>query len=595
MAPRPVRLSLFVLYLCSHCAFAQKPGGGGHITPPRSSGTVNRSNGSNYGGNPSFPAPIHRADDEASVEFRTETILVQVPTVVTDKSGSHIRGLSSSDFRLLENGKEQKIVAFEEIESGHSLLPAASPHAAEISNLAASGVSPRNITIIALDSVNTPFLDQAFGRKQLIKYLAANVNSEQIVGLVAMTSKGLRVLHGLTSDPKVLIKVLQKFNGEISSMEGTDVDAKAVAAGVDVFAPRDGLSNGDTEAAVEDFILHGDAAIARVQQDRAVELTMRAFLDIAWSVSGIPGRKSLIWATGGFPFYLDSPNALPSSQLAPLYEQAVQALNDAAVSVYPVDVRGLVNYSPSADVTYSPHGSAALGPAYARSVSARSWLMSSTLDTLRDFAEMTGGRAFYNSNDITGGFRRAVDDSSSYYLLSYYLDTKNTKAGWRRLKVKVNRDGAEARARGGFFVTRSTVNPEAARETAMEMAIASPFDSTGIGVTVNWRAISSDGDKKKVGFALHVLPASITLEHTSDTHYDLDFFFMAIKNGTAADSYGQTVHGTPSADTLAKLKADGLAYNNSLELPPGNYTVRFVVRDNLSGKVGSVSAPLTVN
>jgi hypothetical protein len=322
---------------------------------------------------------------------------------------------------------------------------------------------------------------------------------------------------------------------------------------------------------------------------------MRAFLDIAWSVSGIPGRKSLIWATGGFPFVLDSPDALPSSRLAPLYEQAVQALNDAAVSVYPVDVRGLLNYSPSADVTYAVRGSTASGPVYARSVAARGWLATSTLDTLRDFAEMTGGRALYNSNDISGGFRRAVEDSSSYYLLSYYLDTKNTKAGWRRLKVKVNRNGTEARARGGFFVTAATINPEAGRESAMQMAIASPFDSTGLAVSVGWRAVSPEGDKKKVGFTIHLQPDSVTLEHTNDTHYDLDFFFVAIKDGAAADSYGQTIHGTPSADTTAKLKAEGLAYSNSLELPSGEYTVRFVVRDNLSGKVGSVSAPLIVN
>ena len=594
MSSRLVLLFLLILYSCAPFAFAQKPGGGGHSVGPRGSG-AHPIGGSTYGSNPPFSVPLHRADEEPRVEFRTETVLVQVPTVVTDKSGTHIRGLNRDDFRLLENGKEQKIIGFEEVEGGRSGFPAPSLHATEISNLAANGVSPRNVTIIALDSVNTPFLDQAYGRKQLIKFLAANVNSEQIVGLVAMTSRGLKILHGLTSDTKVLIQVLQKFNGEISSMEGTDVDAKAEAAGVDVFAPRDVLSNQNTEAAVEDFILNGDAAIARVQQDRAVELTMRAFLDIAWSVAGIPGRKSLIWATGGFPFYLDSPDALPSSRLAPLYEQAVQSLNDAAVSVYPVDVRGLINFSPSSDVTYSPRGSAALGPAYARSVSARSWLASSTLDTLRDFADMTGGRAFYNSNDISGGFRRAVDDSSDYYLLSYYLDTKNTKAGWRRLKVKVNRDGAEARSRGGFFVTKSTVNPEAGRETAMEMAMASPFDSTGLGVTLDWRDISADGNKKKVGFALHLPASSVTLEHTNDTHYDLDFLFTAFKNGTPADSYGQTIHGTPSPDTLAKLKADGLAYNNSLELSPGEYTVRFVVRDNLSGKVGSVSAPLSVN
>jgi len=600
MAPRSLLVFLVITLSFSGSALGQKPGGGG-ARPSRGSNSgplPNRSSPpSSYGTYTPSPIKIHHADEEARVEFKSETVLVQVPTVVTDKSGAHVRGLSRTDFQILENGQEQKIAAFEEVESGHFALAAPAPHATEFSNLAANGEAPRIITIIALDTVNTPFLDQAYGRKQLIKYLAANVNSDQVLGLVAITSKGLKVLHGLTSDPAVLIQSLKKLNGEIPAMQGTDIDAQAVAASVDVFAPRDIAPslNGDTEAAVADFILNGDASIARIQQDRAVEVTIRAFLNIAWSVSGIPGRKSLIWATGGFPFYLDSPAAVPAGYLAPLYEQAVQALNDASVSVYPVDVRGLMNYSPTSDVTYAPRGTSATGPSYARSVAARGWLLNSTFDTLRDFAEMTGGRAFYNSNDLTGGFRRAADDSSSYYVLSYYLDTKNTKAGWRHLKVKVHKSDTEVRARNGFFVTNATSNPDAGRKTAVQLAIASPFDSTGIGLSVRWRAFSPDGDKKKVGFSLHLPPDGVTIEQTNDTHYDLDFFFMAFKNGSAADSYGQTIHGTPSAETLAKLRTDGLAYNNSLDLPSGEYTVRFVVRDNLSGKIGSVSAPLTVN
>jgi VWFA-related protein len=609
MTYRSLRVFFLLFLFYSSSVLAMKGGGkgsaaaGGGTKPAPTANSVgstaNRSGApSSYGGLTPVGSNVHHADEEGRVQFKAETVLVQIPAVVTDKSGAHVHGLSRDDFQILENGKEQKIASFEEVEAAHTALATAGPHASEFSNLAANGEAPRSITVIALDTVNTPFLDQAYGRKQLIRYLAANVNSDQVLGLVAITSTGLKVLHGLTSDPAVLIQTLKKVSGEIPAMQGTDIDAQALSATADVNAPTDlgrPSLNGDTEAAVDDFILNGDASIARIQQDRAVEVTMRAFLNIAWSLSGIPGRKSLIWATGGFPFYLDSPAAVPAGYLAPLYEQAMQALNDSAVSIYPVDVRGLVNYSPATDVTYAPRGSAATGPSFARSVAARGWLQNSTFDTLRDFAEMTGGRAFYNSNDISGGFRRAADDSSSYYVLGYYLDTKNTKAGWRQVKVKVRKHDTEVRARNGYFVTNATVNPDAARKTDVQQAIASPFDSTGIGMSVRWRAVSPDGDKKKIGFALHLPPEGVTIQQTDKSHYDLDVFFMAMKNGAAADSYGQTIQGTPTAETLAKMKADGLAYNNSLELGPGEYTVRFVVRDNLSGRVGSVSAPLTVN
>ena len=596
-------LWLLAFLLCG-LSFAQRGGGGGkgpsgglkgNIGPNRSAGPLAKPNLINPGSTPNY----HHADEEAKVEFKSNTILVQVPVVVTDKSGKHILDMSLDDFQLYEDGKAKKITSFEEVEPAQTPLTTPPSANGEFSNLAAASEAPRTVTIIALDTVNTPFLDQAYGRKQIIRYLAENVTSDQVIALVAITSKGLKPIHALTSDPKILVDALKKVNGEIPSLQGTDVDTQAVAAGVDGFAPRAieavGLGT-DPNLALEDFVLRGDATLVRMQQDRAIEITMRSFLTLAWSLSGIPGRKSLVWATSGFPFYIDQPSAVPVGYLAALYEETMQALNDAEISIYPVDVRGLVNYSPSADVTYAPRNSSNLsGSAYAASLASRSWLHNSTLDTLRDFAEMTGGRAFYNSNDITGGVRRAANDSSSYYLLGYYLDTTNTKPGWRKLKVSTHRKNIEIRARNGFFVTNATANPAVSRRADMQFAVTSPFESTGIGITVKWLSDTTDGDKKKVGFVMTLPGDSFAQVQEDKPGFDLDVLSVAIKDGVAANSLSQTVRGTPTAETLAKLKAGGLAYKNAIELPPGKYTVRFVVRDNLNGKIGSVSAPLTVN
>jgi hypothetical protein len=209
---------------------------------------------------------------------------------------------------------------------------------------------------------------------------------------------------------------------------------------------------------------------------------------------------------------------------------------------------------------------------------------------------MTGGRAFYNTNDLTTSFKRAADDATNYYMLTYYLDTTNTKPGWRTLKVKVHRPGTEVRARTGFFVTNATMNPSTAHQSDMAFALTSPFDSTAIPITVRWKATSPDGDKKKVQFGLHVAPEGVTIEGERN-QMDLEFAIIALssKSGTTADTISQTLQGAAKVETLSKLRAEGLAYSNTLELAPGQYTVRFVVRDNPSGKIGSVSAPLTVN
>jgi hypothetical protein len=352
------------------------------------------------------------------------------------------------------------------------------------------------------------------------------------------------------------------------------------------------LGDGDIEGQIRNFVLFGDAATAGFQQDRAVETTMRAFLNIAWSMSGIPGRKALIWATGGFPFYMDSASSLPGGSLSLLYERTMKALNEAGISVYPVDVRGLVNYLPVADPKFSGSNS---GPAMTQAILGRSWLHASTLGTLKDFAAMTGGSAYYNNDDLASGFKRAAGDSSSYYLLGYYIDTHNNKPGWRQLKVKTNRSDVEVRARNGFFVTNATMNPDAARKFDEESAVNSPFDSTGIPVTLRWIGTTTAGEKKKIQFALNLPATGVVINEADKNHFDLDFVAQANKDGVPVGSVAQIAKGDLTAEALLTTKAQGVVYRSALDLPPGKYNVRVVVRDNLSGKVGSVSAPLIVN
>src|ERR1700678_4379462 len=260
-----------------------------------------------------------------------------------------------------------------------------------------------------------------------------------------ITSRGLKIVQGLTGDPAQLLQILKKASGETPAMQGVNIDAQASAAAEGVTdAPL--ITASDPGSAMHAFIEDGDTVYAQFQQQNAIETTMNAFLEIAWSLSGVPGRKSLIWATGGSPFEISSPAQLPGpGYLAPLYERTMQALAAAQISVYPVDVRGLVENTSAAVASGS-------GPKLANQIGNLAHFQQSTIDTLNEFADMTGGKAFYNTNDLASSFKRAADDASSYYLANYYLDTNNNHAGWRNLKVKVARKDAEVRARKGFFV-----------------------------------------------------------------------------------------------------------------------------------------------
>ena len=308
----------------------------------------------------------------------------------------------------------------------------------------------------------------------------------------------------------------------------------------------------------------------------------------------------MIWATGGMPFYLDSPSTIPGNNLSSLYVRTLTVLNESNISVYPVDVRGLLNYSLEAEPVrrgLPSNGQSRANEAMSQATN-RSWLNTSTTDSLRDFAAMTGGKAFYNNNDTAGLFKQAADDSTSYYLIGYHLDTKNTKPGWRPLKVKLRdkekEKGADVRARTGFMVTNATVNPDLTRKSDLDFAIVSPFDSTGLPITVRWLGTSTNGEKKKVQFNLQVPPNALALG-TNLLSFDYMAMAYGAKDKTQGGSMSKTVSGNIPADRLSIFQSQGVGFKNEIELSPGDYLVRFVVRDEVSGRVGSVSAPITVN
>ncbi len=553
---------------------------GGSASAPGSGAT-----GLPLGASADIPQTSRRANEGEGLKFEAQATLVEVPVVVTDKSGVHIHQLTQADFKILEDGKQQRIASFEEITPTTEPLMVPADASGTFSNLHLQGQRPHAVTVIALDTLNTPFLNQADGRRQLIKYLADHLDSTQALGLVAIGSKGLKILSPLTTDPAAVTAALKKISGEVSTMEGFPVEAQAaVATGVEPSGLLGGISRTATPEAVFGRFLKVDAVEASYQQGRTIETTLQAFLSLAWSLSGVPGRKSVVWVTGGFPFYLDSFMSEPGdSALRVLYERAMKALNDAQISIYPIDVRGLLSDPSYFANTRSGSSSDAAG-----------FLQDSTVDSLKNFARMTGGHAYYGNNDLASAIKHAVEDSSSYYLLGYYLDTHKNKPGWRKLQVEVSRKDAEVGARAGFLVTNASVNPEVTHKADVEFALNSPFESTGIAVTEQWQGALPDGGKKKIGFALHV-PATDLINEADNNRFDVEFVARAAKKGTIADTVGQTVKGTLPPNALAKIKADGIFYRSSFDLSPGEYQVRFVVRDNLSGRIGSVIVPLTVN
>jgi hypothetical protein len=327
----------------------------------------------------------------------------------------------------------------------------------------------------------------------------------------------------------------------------------------------------------------------------AVITTLKVMQQIAESCAGLPGRKAMIWASAGFPFSINETSmaltesgarlSLPTD-LVSLYEKTWKLMNQAQIALYPVDVRGLVN---------TGFLGAEFGSVENSHYSHADWLHSDTLATFQTFAEATGGRAFYNTNDLKAAFQTASEDNASYYMLGYYLDRKDKKEGWHKLGVKLRQKGAKIRARNGFFLTEG--GPEQNDKTMMEIALTSPLAYTAIPITGQWREVlpASEPGKKKVGFLL-TMPANFAeIEEGDNNHALLEFAAVArTASGQAAGDMSKTVDFHFKPDALKQVREHGLDYHGSLDVAPGEYSVHFVVEDRMSGRIGSVVATLTV-
>jgi len=322
--------------------------------------------------------------------------------------------------------------------------------------------------------------------------------------------------------------------------------------------------------------------------------------EFARAYSGVPGRKALIWITAGFPFTVNAAGRLVGTlprgvrdsltELMPIYERAWQVLNDANMSVYTVDARGLVaNTGMWQASTYT---------GWDRRSAHQRWMeedlvFSDTVATLRSFAEMTGGKAYVNTNDLASSFRDAADDSSHYYLLGYYLDGRDVKPGWRNLNVRVRQDGFHTRARKGFFV-------DAKRDDErhdLDLALTSPLQLTEIPLTVRWTEQKPVPNSKEVqvGFSVSLKPEGVTIDEANRNHMGFEAVAVAVTpEGKRAADVTHKAESRLTAQQVEAVKTSGATYNDFFRLAPGSYTAKFVIRDVVSGRIGSVIAPLKV-
>jgi VWFA-related protein len=385
-------------------------------------------------------ATAGRAASETPV-FRSETQLVIVDVTVVNKAGQPVRGLKREDFTLTENKQPQAVRNFEEYSrqvtliSGPQLPPMPIGTFTNYTPVAPNG--PLNILL--LDALNTPMADQSYVRYELQQY-AKKAKPGTRIAVFGLSSR-LFLLQGFSSDPDVLKdavehKLLPHASSLLDDPSGSG-DASSAPSGIvadSMSSYQDSL--GVQLTSVVSSMQQFEAEQKSFQTELRIRYTLDALNALAHYLSAFPGRKNLIWFSGSFPIDI-LPDPTIENAFAVMenndaeFRETTNLLSRAQVAVYPVDARGVMNL---------PTVSAASRKGDLTGTSAEAFFRSKAGEhmTMAQLAENTGGRAFYDTNDLGTAVQDAIEFGSSYYSLAYQPPNDDRNGPYREIRVALN-------------------------------------------------------------------------------------------------------------------------------------------------------------
>ncbi len=500
-----------------------------------------------------------------------------------------------------EDGHTQRIGAFSFERPGTEAQPAATealPPNVYSNRPAARTNGP--ITILLLDTLNTAREDQIYARQQALKFIAKEGSGERLTAILVL-GRDLQVLQDFTTDRRLLRAAVQNYVAGRAPL--TTGEAPPLPS-----PPAGGLARAAFERMLETLErMETDLQIADFERRAAI--TLAALRSIARATSGLPGRKNLVWVSGGFPLAIfpgqDSSSEGLSSRFhfdfGPGLRRTALLLSDAHISIYPVDARGLVGPG-IADVTRTgteTRGRLARGGEVIDDLSRQNSELLSPRATMRQMADDTGGRALINRNDIAAAVAEASADGASYYSLGYYPDNKRWDGKFRVIKVRVNRPGLQVRHRRGYYATDAAEWHKQARRKDDELKTAlggDPLPATLI--TFRARVPQPEpATTATVNIDFRVDSQTVAFDARENGRHFASFDFHAAvfsEKGKLLSSEGRTLDVLLKPDTYAQIRRTGVPFQMRVALASGGYRLRLGVRDNRTGAVGTLDVPVEV-
>jgi VWFA-related protein len=512
--------------------------------------------------------------EQESYTFRVQSELVLVNVTVRDRNGNFVGGLKPQDFTILEDNKPQKIVSFDienvdavatqdvaqakplpgEPTQAPSVKPAANP---------SDQFKDRRLIVLFFDlsAMEPDEIDRAITSAE--HYVDTQMAPADLVSIVSLGS-ALLVNQDFTSDHALLKKQLQAFG------EGSGQGYEEGTTGTTEGTPDTGqpFTADDTEYNI-------------FNTDRRLE----ALRSVAEKLVHVQQKKSLIYFSSG----MDRTGIENQSEL----RAAVNAAVRANLAIYTMDLRGL-----QALVAGGEAQNASLRGTSAYSGQSMINALNSnftTQETLVTLASDTGGRAFLDSNDFSQVFKGVQQDTSTYYLLGYHSTNLAKDGRYRRIAVKVNIPGVKIDYRRGYYAAADYQHASKEdKELQLQEELASELPTTDVPLYLGAAYFRLEPNKFFVPISLVVPGSQIPFVRSSDRDKaTLDVI------GVVLDSQKNPVTRIRdtvklAVNTTSEVQKKNVQYDTGLSLPPGKYHLKFVVRENQTGRMGSFEADLEV-
>jgi VWFA-related protein len=503
-------------------------------------------------------------------KMNAELVLTNVVALDT-KTGELVRGLKQSDFSIYENGKQERISTFD-----FQTVEMATPlNEATVSGLAA-GSSVNKAAVVAkpeelrnhrlivmffdLTSMQPEDLDRSVAAAQ--EFLRNKIQPADLVSLISL-GNALKVDQDFTADKTALIREVAVYNGT----EGQGF-AEGATANTNQVEDATGYTPDESE-----------------YNDLNTDRELFALKAVAKSLEQITEKKSLLYFSGGI-----SRDGIENQASL---RAAVNAAVRANLAIYSVDTRGLQAVTPLGDAsTGSLRGTGAFNSgALTNNMNANL----ATQEVMATLSTDTGGKAFFDSNDFAPAFAQVQRDTSAYYAIGFRSSNPARDGRYRKLTIKVNRPGVKLEYRPGYYAPADFQHAgKEDRERDLEEQLASDLPATDMAVYLDALYFRLDENRFFVPVSLIVPGSQIPFVKGGDKDKaTLDIIGTVIDE--AKRHIGQARETVKlNLDPGLQARQKNIQYTTSFNLPPGKYRLKFVVRENQTGRMGSFEAEITL-